>query len=85
MRSLEPIERRIAALEGESAPARISCIVRRIVDPGRQPGEVHQLRSYGGVTWARATGETEAAFVERAAGDQRAANPKAIPRLIGEA
>ena len=64
---MQNLEKRIAALESAQTPSEGMTIIRRIVAPGHLDAETDHIRDAHGNEWTRQTGETEAAFTDRAA------------------
>jgi len=80
---MQNLDRRVSALESATTPTdTITTIIRRMVAPGNLDAEIDHIRDNHGNEWTRQTGETEAAFTDRAASE---APPKArgIKALIG--
>ena len=63
MRSLE---KRIKALEVQTAPVEPLTIIRRVVAPGRPQTEIECLLDVNGNEWKRQPGETEQSLIDRA-------------------
>lgn len=66
---MQSTEKRIAALESAQTPSEGMTIIRRIVAPGHLDAEIDHIRDDHGNEWMRQTGETEAAFTDRAASE----------------
>lgn len=66
---MQSTEKRIAALESAQTPSEGMTIIRRMVAPGRLDAEIDHIRDDHGNEWTRQTGETEAAFTDRAASE----------------
>ncbi len=64
---MQSTEKRIAALESATTPIEGMTIIRRMVAPGHLDAEIDHIRDDHGNEWTRQTGETEAAFTDRAA------------------
>lgn len=75
-------EQRIAALESAQPPSEGKTIIRRMVAPGHLDAEIDHIRDDHGNEWARKTGETEAAFTDRAA-SETPPNARGNRALIG--
>lgn len=63
---MQSTEKRIAALESAQPPSEGMTIIRRMVAPGHLDAEIDHMRDDHGNEWTRQTGETEAAFIDRA-------------------
>lgn len=80
---MQNLDRRISALESATTPTdTFTIIMRRMVAPGHLDAEIDHIHDAHGNEWTRQTGETEAAFTDRAASETP---PKArsIRVLIG--
>ncbi len=60
------LEKRIAALEDQTAPAEPLTIIRRFVTPGQTQTELDGLRDARGTEWRREPGESEQGLIDRA-------------------
>lgn len=80
---MQPIEKRIAALEQASPAGEGRVIIRRFVSPGHLDAEIHRLRGDSGELWTRQPGETEQAFIDRASGEVKR-NPWGCASLASE-
>jgi hypothetical protein len=60
------LEKRIAALEVQTAPAEPLTIIRRFVAPGKLQAELDGLRDTKGTVWRREPGESEQGLIDRA-------------------
>lgn len=63
---MQNLLKRIASLEAIEFPAEELTIVRRIVWPGHLDAEIDHICDDDGNEWTIQSGETEAAFTERA-------------------
>ena len=63
---MQSLEKRIAALEVQTAPAEPLTIIRRLVAPGKPQTELECLRDSSGTEWRREPGESEQGFIDRA-------------------
>ena len=79
---MQNLDRRISALESATTPTDIFIIIRRMVAPGHLDDEIDHIRDNHGNEWTRQTGETEAAFTDRAA-KEAPPNAWGIGSLIG--
>ena len=75
------LEKRVSALEQGNPADRIDTIIRRIVSPGHLDAEISYAQDTHGHEWMCQPGETEDAFIDRAAGETKA-NVGGIKRLI---
>ena len=80
---MQPIERRIAALEQANPPADELTIIFKSVSPGRLNAEIHRLRDDDGKLWTRLPGETEQELIDRASLEAKR-SPWGVARLIGD-
>jgi len=63
---MQSLEKRIAALEAQTAPTEPLTIIRRLVAPGKPQTELEYLRDSNGTEWRREPGESEQGFIDRA-------------------
>lgn len=63
---MQSLEKRIAALEVQTAQAELLTIIRRLVAPGKPQTELECLRDSNGTEWRRKPGESEQGFIDRA-------------------
>jgi hypothetical protein len=59
------LEKRIAALEVQTAPAKPLTIIRRFVAPGKLQAELDGLCDSKGTVWRREPGESEQGLIDR--------------------
>ncbi len=60
------LEKRIAALEVQTVPAKPLTIIRSFVAPGKLQTELDGLRDTKGTVWRREPGESEQGLIDRA-------------------
>ena len=63
---MQSLEKRIAALEVQTAPAEPLTIIRRLVAPGKPQTGLECLRDSNGTEWRLEPGEAEQGFIDRA-------------------
>lgn len=63
---MQSTEKRLTDLENAQLPSEGMTIIRRMVAPGRLEAEINLIRDDHGNEWMRQTGETDAAFTDRA-------------------
>ena len=63
---MQSLEKRITALEVQTATAEPLTIIRRLVAPGKPQTELECLRDSNGTEWRREQGEPEQGFIDRA-------------------
>lgn len=63
---MQSLEKRIAALEVQTAPAEPLTIIRRLVAPGKPQTELECLRDSSCTEWRREPGESEQGLIARA-------------------
>ncbi len=80
---MQNTDKRIAALEAKVVTTDEFTIIRRIVRPGQLDAATNRLTDKAGTIWARETGETEDAFIERARRETVAA-PSGVKSLIAK-
>ena len=63
---MQSLEKRITALEVQTAPVEPLTIIRRVAAPGKPQTELECLRDSNGTEWRREPGEPEQGFIDRA-------------------
>ena len=63
---MQSLEKRIAALEVQTATAEPLTIIRRLAARGKPQTELECLRDSNGDEWRREPGESEQGFIDRA-------------------
>ena len=63
---MQSLEKRITALEAQTAQAEPLTIIRRLVAPGKPQKELECLRDSNGNEWRREPGESEQGLIDRA-------------------
>jgi hypothetical protein len=75
---MQSLEKRVVELE-RTAQREEATIIIRFDEPGNMGAEVMGLEAYGeGHSWSRATGESEADFIQRATSEAKRLNGYAL-------
>jgi hypothetical protein len=80
---MQTLDRRLTALEQAMPPEKGLTIIRRFVVPGHLDAEIDCIEDGEGREWKRQPGETEAAFIDRAA-SETAGNSWGLKMLVGK-